>query len=148
MAQVTVTTKITIDGVMGNKDAHSTSYSDTFTEKFDKEAVLSTTAAATLWDPVNDATQVTDFTTCLIETNATTGVDIEFAANATGAAATFDTKRIYDNLPFLLSSSTMYQQDTTDSALGAATDAVQCTRIRAANPTTSTSVTVRLILVS
>lgn len=149
MAQVTVTTKITVDGVFSNKDVTSTSYSDTFTEKFDKEFTLTDTSAVTLWDPINTATQVTDFTTLICITDATAGVDIEFGCGATAASVNFWSEQVKSDLPIFKNSSTSFRnQTTTSGALTAATDAVQINSIRAVNPTTSTTVTVRLLLVS
>lgn len=149
MAQVTVTTKITVDGVFSNKDALTTSYSDTYTEKFDQEFALSTTSAVTLWDPISDAQACTDFSTLVILTDATAGVDIEFGCGATAASVNFWTHQIRDDLPFMLNNSGSFRNQTaTTGALTAATDFVQINSIRAANPTASMTVNVRLILVS
>lgn len=149
MAQISVTTKITVDGTFSNKDTVSTSYTDTFTEKFDKEFTLTTTSAVTIWDPISDNPQVTDFTTCLVQTNATAGVDIEFACGVTAASVNFWTQQVRSDLPIMFNASGSFRNvTTTDGALTAATDFVQINKIRACNPTASTTVTVRLILVS
>lgn len=149
MAQISVTTKITVDGVFSNKDTGSTSYTDTYTESYPIERSLADTSAVTLWDPIADAVPCTDFTTLIIQTNATAGVDIEFGCGASAASVNFWTHRVLSDLPFFLNSSGSFRnQTTTDGALTAATDYVQINKIRAVNPTTSTTVTVRLILVS
>lgn len=147
MAQITITTGVTIDDLYSGKLPVRTSKSVSYTSKHEVEKTITDTSPVTLWDPINDAVGATVFSALYFSTNATAGVDIEFGCGATDTAVNFWTHRVVADLPFLLGDDGAFRNQTaTTGALTAATDFVNINRIRAVNPTTSTTVTVRLIL--
>ena len=148
MAQITIATNVTVDDTFSGRLPVRVSRTITYTAKHEVEKVLSTTTPVTLWDPINDGVGATQFTGCYITSNSTVGADIEFGAGATSVAVNFWTERVGSGMPILKGFGQAYQQNDTTGSIGAATDFLYINRIRANNPTTSTSVTVRIILVS
>ena len=146
MAQITITTAITVDDLNSGKLPMRTSKSVSYTSKHEVEKTIADTSAVTLWDPLNDSVGATVFSVAAIYTNATAGVDIEFGCGATDTTVNFWSHRVVDGLPLFLGDDGSFRQTTTIGAFTAATDFVNINRIRAVNPTASTTVTVRLIL--
>lgn len=147
MAQITIQTAVAVDDLFSGKLPVRTSKTVTYTSKHDVEKTITDTTAVTLWDPISDAVGATVFSALVFWTNATAGVDLEFGCGATSASVNFWSHRVVADLPFLLGDDGgFYNQTTTTGALTAASDFVNINRIRAVNPTTGTTVVVRLIM--
>lgn len=119
-----------------------------YTRKHEYIGSLAVTDATTVWDPYNVTNPVTVFAALLAYCKD--GVaDLELGTSVTSATAgqpRWTTHRLTTSAPFFLAADDAYDNHSTSGAFGAATNAAVVNKIRVQNPTTGTTVNVRILL--
>ena len=147
MAQMQVVTRVTIDDEFGGTEPLQTStFTQTYTEMYRQTFSLATTTPAVAWNPVSASAAVTAFAALYARTDATAGVYIELAANSAGTGAAWQSHLIMKDCPLILGADDSYEDNSTTAAFGNVLGVID--KIRLLNPTASTTVNVKLILVS
>jgi len=118
-----------------------------YTSKLDQTFSLTTTDVVTVWDITSVTAPVADFDAAYFLADG--DCDVELGANTDDTstdAAQFCTHRLTTDAALFIGADDSYGDHTTDAAFGATLDTTD--RIRLLNPTTGTTVNVRVILVT
>ena len=147
MAQIQVVTRVTIDDEFGGIEPLPVStFTQTYTEMYRQTFSLATTAPAVAWNPVSASAAVTAFAVLYARTDATAGVYLELGTDSSGTGAAWNSHLVMKDIPFILGADDSYQDNSTTAAFGNVLGVVD--KIRLLNPTASTTVSVKLILLS
>jgi len=120
----------------------------TYTQKEEKNLALSTTSPVVVWDPATSSSPATIFAALYAVADGTADLELGATSSATAAgAAVFFSVRLVAGAPFFLGADDSYTPHITDAALHATQGATTIDRVRLLNPTASTTVNVRIVLV-
>ncbi len=118
-----------------------------YTNKVEQVHALSDTLPVTAWDPQSTTSPATIFAALMMLSDGTCYAELGINTDDAGTdAAQFNSFTLSPGLPFMLGADDAYGDHTTGAALAGTLDTID--KIRLVNPTASSTVNVKIILVT
>ena len=149
MAQLQFESTLTDTDPFSAVDPVTQTITVSYTSKVEQNYALSTTSPVLVWDPGNASSPATVFAGLYAVSDGDADLELGATISAVGTdAAGYFSIRLAAGAAFFLGADDTYFPAITDAAFHATQSATTIDRVRLLNPTASTTVNVRIVLVA